>query len=95
MGIARFYSSSQNVEEIAKLADSIHSPSLFEAPLFLLLPLPPSFSHLSHLSPFHTSPSFRTAHVILVFWLLNNVQGSTNRRAPGCVIAAGKLRQKW
>ena len=23
------------------------------------------------------------------------VQGSTNRRAPGCVNAAGNLRQKW
>ena len=23
------------------------------------------------------------------------IQGSTNRRAPGCVNAAGKLRQKW
>ena len=24
-----------------------------------------------------------------------HVHGSTNRRAPGCVNAAGKLRQKW
>ena len=24
-----------------------------------------------------------------------SIQGSTNRRAPGCVNAAGKLRQKW
>ena len=23
------------------------------------------------------------------------LQGSTNRQAPGCVNAAGKLRQKW
>ena len=23
------------------------------------------------------------------------LQGSTNRRAPGCENAAGKLRQKW
>ena len=27
--------------------------------------------------------------------LFNYVQGSTNRRAPGCMNAAGKLRQKW
>ena len=27
--------------------------------------------------------------------LYNCVQGSTNRRAPGCVNAAGKLRHKW
>ena len=26
---------------------------------------------------------------------LLDVQGSTNRQAPGCVNAAGKLRQKW
>ena len=25
----------------------------------------------------------------------HTVQGSTNRRAPGCENAAGKLRQKW
>ena len=25
----------------------------------------------------------------------STLQGSTNRRAPGCVNAAGKLRQKW
>ena len=30
----------------------------------------------------------------LTIWS-NYVQGSTNRRAPGCVNAGGKLRQKW
>ena len=28
-------------------------------------------------------------------WVQMELQGSTNRRAPGCVNAAGKLRQKW
>ena len=27
--------------------------------------------------------------------IITTVQGSTNRQSPGCVNAAGKLRQKW
>ena len=41
-----------------------------------------------------TKHKILTAQSLSISWT-GNMQGSTNRRAPGCVNAAGNLRQKW
>ena len=44
-----------------------------------------------------TEVSWKAGHVVIIrgFLDLDPFTGSTNRRAPGCVNAAVKLRQKW